>query len=129
MSFTPEQRLKGGLKAVARLASYKTPEFQSSAGKAAGKLAVETGQLDSIRNLPQTKAGQSRAGKVSGRKAVETGQILTVQKLGGKEQGARNKESGWMAHVQRFRWDKSHHDCVYCLNQQQDFAANAARGK
>lgn len=104
----------------------RTPEHQSRAGKAAGQKAVETGQLETIRNLPQTKAGQSRAGKANGRKAVETGQHRRAASLGGKEQGTRNAETGWMAHVQRMRHNNGHEDCFYCNNRKAKELQNTA---
>jgi hypothetical protein len=53
----------------------RTPEHQIAAGRLGGRHAVESGQLNSIRDLPQTKFAQSKVG----RKNVESGHLDKVR--------------------------------------------------
>jgi hypothetical protein len=50
-------------------------EAQRENGRELAKRNIESGFLNAIRRLPQTKAAQSKAGKAAGELAVSTGQI------------------------------------------------------
>ena len=101
-----------------------------------GRIAVQRGEMDRIRNLPQTKAAQHEVGRVNGaiqgRKMVQSGQLAYIRtlpqsktgcRLGGHTQGRKNTESGHLATVQRIgrhiRWHINRgifsSACVLCL--------------
>jgi hypothetical protein len=63
---------------------------QIEASRKRGLKYVETGQLDSIRDLPQTKEAQRKTGLIRGRKAVESGLLARMQSMGGRIGGRIN---------------------------------------
>jgi hypothetical protein len=80
-----------GRKAIPRLAAIRTPEHQSKAGRAAGRKAVESGEWDRIRNLPQTKAAQSKTGKKLGDRMAKTGRLPELSLMGNHVQWHVNR--------------------------------------
>jgi hypothetical protein len=91
-------------------------------GKLAGRIAAEKpGFLDSIRTPESCRLCGLRGGAAtaaSGKLADVGLGIKTVESLraGGKTQGGINARIGWMGHLTRVRYKKSHDDCPYCLN-------------
>src|SRR6266853_6556283 len=51
----------------------------SKNGRIGGRKTVESGQLDRIRKLPQTKKAQSETGRIVGCKNVESGQLASLR--------------------------------------------------
>jgi len=88
--------------------------YHSHAGKIGGKIGglisgrknSESGQLDRIRELPQTKVAQRENGRNQGRKNVESGHLARITKLpqtkaAQREIGRKNVESGHLAKARK----------------------------
>jgi hypothetical protein len=73
---------------------------RSEIGRISGRKSVESGHLDRIRNLPQTKAAQSQ----QGRKNVESGHLRRIRNLPQTkaalgELARKRAESGYMVRI------------------------------
>jgi hypothetical protein len=77
------------------------------AGKAAAIVNIKNGQLDAIRNLPQTKKAQSEIGKINGRLNVENGHLAKIRAAGGKIGGKITVESGRIKEIQKLAYEKT----------------------
>lgn len=96
-------------------------EAQRKARRANGRRAVESGDLDRIRQLPQTKQAQQAAGRKVGQLNVDTGHLDRVRHLSVKGQienirylpqtiaaqkavGRKHAENGNLAKALHIRW-------------------------
>ena len=76
---------------------------QSKAGKITGAWGIESGHLEEMRNLPQTKKAQRKSGEkygpIQGKRNVESGHLASVASKGGKISGKQNVDTGriWKA--------------------------------
>ena len=76
-------------------------------GRISGRRAVESGQLDAIRNLPQTKAAQ----KAIGRRNAESGHLARIRalpktKAAQREAGRKSAESGQLTDARRIMLER-----------------------
>lgn len=89
-------------------------------GKTGGDSNVDSGNLERVRNLAQTKEAQRKTCKKLGDENVESGHLKRVAPLGGKVTGpkATDKETGWINDEVRQRAgenaQKIEYTCPHC---------------
>ena len=97
-----EDGRKAGLKNKENGTGIFAPGMASKGGRIAGRMAAENGQLDRIRELPQTKRAQRRngriQGRIQGRKAKENGTGIFAPENVGKG-GRKCAENGHMTRM------------------------------
>ncbi len=76
-------------------------------GPIGGRRAVDSGQLASILELPQTKRAQHISGSILGRKNIESGHLARICDKGGYVQGRKNAESGQIQAIGRTQGRKA----------------------
>jgi hypothetical protein len=96
-----------------------TKETCAKGGRAAGRIAAETGHLDGIRTKETCVRGGTRGGRATADSGKLSGVglgIKTPESLvdGGRVQGAANARQGWMRHISLLRYGKPHTDCIFC---------------
>lgn len=92
-------------------------------GKTGGNSNKESGSLDKVRNLPQTKKAQRKTAKKLGDENVESGHLQNIAPLGGKVTGpmATDPETGWINDETRKKGgenaQKIEYKCPHCQYQ------------
>ncbi len=80
LSLEHKQKIGKALRGKPKSAEHRLKMLPIAAigGRIGGRAVVENGQLEKIRNLPQTVAARSRAGTVQGRKNAESGHMKKI---------------------------------------------------